>query len=171
MVAADLLRESHAYHARVHIHPTSSSSFSSPLREVEIPVFQHDDTPTTTADGPRFGYVLAAMVSNLERTFTISPAARPLHRALHLVYFGPVGGRRTMEIMKAAYDGGKHVALPEVGYEEVSGLRVTLLEDDARWRKVCVDGTIVEVPRGGNMTVSSMDTSLFDVVVDPSLLG
>ncbi|ROT40579.1 TRM-domain-containing protein [Sodiomyces alkalinus F11] len=184
MVAADLLRESHAYNARVHIHPASSSSLfpsspsplspSSPSHEIRITNHQDDDDDdTTAADGPpgKFSYVLAAMVSNLERTFTVSPASRPLHPALHLVYFGPVGGERTMEIMKAAYDGGKHVALPDVGYEEVSALRVTVLEADARWRKVCIDGTVVEMPHGGQMTVSRMERSLFGVLVDSSLLG
>ncbi|KAL2754419.1 hypothetical protein ACRALDRAFT_2090380, partial [Sodiomyces alcalophilus JCM 7366] len=150
MVAAELLRESHAYDARVHIYPTSLSSSA---REIDMPTHQDTTTTDVAAPRPRFSYVLATLVSNLERTFTISPAARPLHPALHLVYFGPVGGQRTMEIMKAAYDGGKHVALPDVGYEEVAALRVTLLEADARWRKVCVDGTIVEIPHGGDMTV------------------
>ncbi|CAI4210614.1 unnamed protein product [Parascedosporium putredinis] len=70
----------------------------------------------------KFGYVLVAQVSNMEKTFEISPATKPLDQALRLVYFGPVGGQKTMEIMGAAYSGGRHVEMDEVGYEEIDGL-------------------------------------------------
>lgn len=105
---------------------------------------------------PGFTYILATLVSNLERTFTISPASRPLDGRLRVVHFGDVGGgERTMEIMMAAYRGGEHIGMEGVGYEggegddEVEEVRVDVRETDARWRKVCVDGTIVEVEEGG----------------------
>ncbi|KAM0277133.1 hypothetical protein ACHAQH_006027 [Verticillium albo-atrum] len=140
MVAADLLAESHAYRAEV-------------------------DGAVSPDAG--WGYILATLVSNLERTFTISPASEPLGRRLRVVRFGAVGGERTMDIMKGAYDEGKHVGMEGVGYEEVEGLKVTIREEDARWRKVCVDGTIVELPEGESFEVKSVEGALFDVFVDP----
>lgn len=176
MVARELLRESHAYAASVEIRrPTKASSASS----------------TTVLDGagpwerlPRdaFGYVLATLVSNLERGFTISPASAPLSGRLRLVHFGPVGGERTMQVMVAAYNDGAHVGMrwrreeregggeDGVGYDEIEGVRVTVREGDARWRKMCIDGTIVEVEEGGWMVVETMGTSGFDVLVDRSVL-
>ncbi|KAK7958154.1 diacylglycerol kinase catalytic domain-containing protein [Apiospora saccharicola] len=147
MVAAELLKESHAYDARVD-------------RNI-IPLSSVQQQPI---ERQRHAYVLATLVSNLERTFTISPASRPLDGRLRLVHFGPVGGERTMEIMTRAYDDGKHVGMTwttvaadggeggkqeGVGYEQVGEVRVETREEDARWRKVCIDGAIVELPPGG----------------------
>ncbi|SPQ25206.1 39421102-03cc-4e9a-af22-90d4ea619ff5 [Thermothielavioides terrestris] len=114
----------------------------------------------------RFGYVLATLVSSLEQTFTISPASRPLDGRLRLVHFGAVGGARTMEIMTAAYRDGAHVGMDEVGYEEVDEVRVTVDEEAPRWRKMCVDGTIVEVERGGWMSVRREGRVWLRVLVD-----
>jgi diacylglycerol kinase family enzyme len=162
MVAAELLRQSHAYSARVKI---------------------------TTSDGKKIraqsatdthGYVLASLVSNLEREFTISPASKPLDGKLRLVRFGAVGGDKTMEIMRAAYRDGAHVdmswqgpdgAQDGVGYDEAEEIVMTMHEEDPRWRKVCVDGTIVEVPPGGRMTISRQVESPFNVLVHGEVLG
>ncbi|KAI0599378.1 ATP-NAD kinase-like domain-containing protein [Biscogniauxia sp. FL1348] len=174
MVAQELLREAHAYRADVElVVPTASSSSSTTAitatttpgvglgkdeerekREIVIPRNTH-------------AYLLATLVSHLERMFCISPASRPLDGRLRLVHFGPASGGRTMDIMRAAYEGGRHVGMRwgggngdggreekgEVGYEEVEELRITVQEEDPRWRKMCVDGTIVEVPAGGTVTV------------------
>lgn len=150
MVAEELLRESHAY--RAVVETVSSSSSSSPDGG-------GGDHSTSVDDGGEaggFNYILATMVSSLERTFTISPAGRPLDGTLRLVRFGGFDGARTMEVMMAAYDGGRHVGMEGVRYEAVADggeVRVTTREADARWRKVCIDGTIVEIPTGGTMTV------------------
>lgn len=136
MVAQELLKEGHAYAASVETSSSSSSSSSA--------------LSTTT----RFNYILVTMVSNLEKTFTISPESRPLDGKLRLVQFGDVGGQETMEIMVAAYNNGSHVGIEGVGYEAVEFVRVTTHEEDPRWRKVCIDGTIVEIPQGGTMTVN-----------------
>lgn len=145
MVAQELLKESHAYRAVVETEPASGGGRIEP------------DTG--------FNYILATMVSNLEKTFTISPHGRPLDGVLRLVHFGGVDGQRTMEIMMAAYDGGKHVALEGVGYRAVQGIKVTTKEEDARWRKVCIDGTIVEIPKDGSMTVKKSAESRLQVLV------
>jgi len=47
------------------------------------------------------------------------------------------------------------------------------VEEEERWRKVCVDGTIVEIPRGGYMSVTRgvESDSGFQVLVDPRVVG
>ncbi|KAK8052133.1 hypothetical protein PG993_003518 [Apiospora rasikravindrae] len=177
MVAAELLQESHAYRARVErsrpLLPRSAEGRQEKQEEIE-PI-----------DRPRHAYVLATLVSNLERTFAISPASRPLDGALRLVHFGPVGGERTMEIMTQAYNGGRHVGMTwttenggeeekkeeGVGYEQVGEVSVVTHEEDARWRKVCVDGTIVELPLQGSMTVRTESAPHLDILVDPSVIA
>ncbi|KAJ0118136.1 diacylglycerol kinase catalytic domain-containing protein [Diaporthe amygdali] len=140
MVAQELLKEGHAYNASVE---TSSSTLS------------------TT----RYNYILATMVSNLEKTFTISPESKPLDGKLWLVHFGDVGGQKTMEIMMAAYNNGSHVGIEGVGYEAVDYVKVMTHEEDPRWRKVCIDGTIVELPQGGSMTVKKSPNPRLQVLV------
>lgn len=142
MVAVKLLQENHAYDASVLVRSPADEDLDNfhPLKNAP----------------EKFGYMLVAQVSNLEKTFEISPATRPLDPALRLVYFGPVGGEKTMEIMGAAYAGGQHVKMEEVGYEEIGSLEVRVAEEDARWRKVCIDGTIVELEKGGWMRVEKV---------------
>jgi diacylglycerol kinase family enzyme len=156
MVAQGLLRESHPYNAQVDIRHSSSSEWE-------------------TIPGNEHTYVLLTPLSNLERTFTISPASKPLDGKLRLVYFGTVGGERTLDVMMKAYDGGKHVGLKwddghEVRYEEVDEVRVTILEEDERWRKVCIDGTTVDIPKGGQLSVRKEEKSGFQVLVDSRVL-
>ncbi|KAL4729468.1 hypothetical protein ACLX1H_003888 [Fusarium chlamydosporum] len=105
MVAGELLKESHPYAAKVSVRLRGSTDFENIPRE-------------------KHAYVLTALVSNLERTFTISPATQPLQSQLRLVHFGPIGGDRTMDVMMKAYDGGKHIDMDwsdgeRVGYDEV----------------------------------------------------
>lgn len=97
----------------------------------------------------KHAYILATFVSNLEKTFTISPDSKPLDKTLRLVHFGPMNGDGIMGIMNAAYQGGKHVSMDEVGYSEVKGVRIEFEEEEEKWRRVCVDGKIVMVGRGG----------------------
>ncbi|PKS08978.1 hypothetical protein jhhlp_003591 [Lomentospora prolificans] len=142
MVATNLLQENHAYSATVSIRTSSDAGV---------------DTFHPLQGAPKqFSYVLAAQVSNLEKAFEISPETTPLDQALRLVYFGPVGAPRTMEIMGAVYAGGKHLKMEEVGYVEILGLEVKTTEQDSRWRKVCIDGTIVELEEGGWMRVERL---------------
>ncbi|KAI2781890.1 TRM-domain-containing protein [Daldinia loculata] len=160
MVAQQLLKESHAYNAIVELSGKDGSNVQK-------------------LDQDRHAYILATMVSNLEKTFTISPASKPLDGKLRLVHFGAVSGEKTMEIMTQAYNDGKHIGMKwttedgkeeGVGYEETSVVKITTLEEDARWRKVCIDGTIVELPQGGSMTIRTEDRPHLRVVVDKSLV-
>ncbi|PBP28586.1 hypothetical protein BUE80_DR000479 [Diplocarpon rosae] len=101
------------------------------------------------------GYVLATLVSNLEKTFTISPESQPLERSLRVVHFGPLSGKDLAAVMEDAYQGGKHVERQEVGYEKVEGIKILFKEQggDWRWRRACIDGSIVGVEEGGWMDV------------------
>lgn len=148
MVAAELLKEPHSYRASVET-PEGRIGTEEEDGKGEVP----------------FNYVLATMVSNLEKTFTISPASEPLDGQLRLVHFAGVTGQRTMEIMGAAYGGGTHVDMEDVGYQAVEQVKVTTFEEDARWRKVCIDGTIVELPQHGTMLVQKSPEPRLKVLV------
>ncbi len=108
-------------------------------------------------------YILATLVSNLEENFTVSPHSEPLDGKLRVVSIGAVGPEEVVRLLGLAYQGGKHVDDEHgvVGYEQVEGLRIEFEEDDddvegnggeserGRWRRICVDGLIVECPSGG----------------------
>lgn len=135
-------------------------------------------------------YVLGTLVSNLEESFTINPASSPLDNRLRLIRFGPAAsvspgadsiagaedevttGKQIMDIMKAAYDGGKHVGMPGVRYQEVEGFEVRFEEkgQEGTWRRCCVDGSIVRVEEGGWMRVEKVVDSVegIDIVVPES---
>jgi diacylglycerol kinase family enzyme len=105
-------------------------------------------------DKEEHGYVLASLVSNLEKTFTISPASKPLDGKLRVVHFGALDGEQTMEVMKAAYADGKHVGMSNVEYESVNEMRIDFKEKgDWKWRRCCIDGLIVGVEENGWMEV------------------
>lgn len=116
------------------------------------------------------GYILASLVSNLEKTFTISPASKPLDGQIRVVHFGAMGGEETMGIMMEAYNEGKHVGMQAVEYESVEGLKILFREEgeDWKWRRCCVDGLIVGVEEGGWMEVQRVEDgrTAVDVVVD-----
>ncbi|KAI1107753.1 TRM-domain-containing protein [Jackrogersella minutella] len=161
MVAQQLLQESHAYNSIVEFAG-------------------EDGTQLQRLDRDRHAYILVAMVSNLEKKFTISPSSKPLDGKLRLVHFGAVSGQKIMEIMAQAYNGGKHVNMKwtnedgkeeGVGYDEAGVVKITTLEEDARWRKVCIDGTIVELPQGGTMSVKTERKPHLQILVDRSVVG
>jgi len=137
----------HAYRGKVSILRPGSQDWESVDRETHA-------------------YVLATLVSKLEKGFTISPASKPLDGKLRLVHFGDIGGQGAMEIMTKAYDGGKHIEDERVGYEEILGLRIEFEEEEARWRRVCVDGKIVRVEAGGWVEVWGGVESVLDLIVD-----
>ncbi|KAK4100304.1 hypothetical protein N658DRAFT_508024 [Parathielavia hyrcaniae] len=163
MAAAELLKVSHAYDAAVGVRRKGVGE--GVFTRLRPAARDHGREEGEGEEWGRFNYVLMTLVSNLEKTFTISPAGRPLDGRLRLVHFGDVGGGKTMEIMMAAYREGAHVGMPEVGYEEVEEVRVTIAEEDPRWRKVCIDGSIVEVEQGGWMRVGREGTERLRVLI------
>lgn len=156
MAAQELLKLGHAYACDVEVRRAGYGD-----GEPEWELLRQGER-----DGCRFNYLLTTLVSDLERTFTISPASAPLDGQLRLVSFGEADGQRTMDIMTAAYQEGKHVGMTwtsedgreeRVGYDAIEEMKVTIHEDKARWRKVCIDGTIVGLQRGGVMRVKRVE--------------
>jgi len=97
-------------------------------------------------------YLVVTGVSNFEPTFTISPAANGVDGVLRIIYFGVgdvEGAEGVMGVMKAAYDGGKHVSMPGVRYQAVDGVRVHPKEAEDKWRRICVDGVVVTLEKDG----------------------
>jgi diacylglycerol kinase family enzyme len=113
-------------------------------------------------------YVLATMVSNLEKPFCISPATKPFDESLHLVHFGPTTGDEAMRIMGLAYQGGKHVDDPAVRYEAIDGLRIEFQgkEKESKWRRICVDGKIVKVEEDGWIELRKEQRRVLDLVIN-----
>ncbi|KAI6359670.1 hypothetical protein MCOR25_006995 [Pyricularia grisea] len=184
MAAAELLKTAHAYQVVVDVRSEADDSEWMRIH----PTLPKDPTGDSINESrERFMYVLSTLVSNLEKTFTISPESRPLDGQLRLISFGAVGAEKTLELMQAAYNGGKHVDCTwsssdntvedtqtgndkVVGYNKVEEFKITIQEEDPRWRKVCIDGTIVEIPQGGWMHVRKTGKSRFRVLVDKSVL-
>ncbi|KAG9614737.1 hypothetical protein KCU69_g24079, partial [Aureobasidium melanogenum] len=117
-------------------------------------------------DEQEHAYVLATFVSNLEKNFTISPASKPLDGKLRLIHFGPMSGDEVMAVMTEAYNHGNHVNDNRVRYEEIDGLRIAFddSEEDGRWRRICVDGKIIRVEKGGWVELIKEDTHVLDIV-------
>jgi hypothetical protein len=134
----------HAYNAKITLlqKKDNSTGPESPGAEEAV-----------VMDRTEHGYILASLVSNLEETFMISPHSQPMDGQLRLCHFGALSGEKTMEIMTQAYHSGKHVEMDEVGYEPIEGLRIDFNEEDEQWRRVCIDGIIVRVEKGGWMEV------------------
>jgi diacylglycerol kinase family enzyme len=161
----------HVYQGKVSIVPhghateqpdssASSNSASSewqPLPRLSMGSSNVEDQETTD----QHAYVLATFNSHLEASFNISPAAAPLDGILRIVQFGPMSGKEVMGLMTKAFQGGAHVADNRVRYLPVAALRIDMAEDDAedkdedgkggrgRWRRICVDGNIIVLEKGG----------------------
>ncbi|KAG0136931.1 ATP-NAD kinase-like domain-containing protein [Tuber indicum] len=102
-------------------------------------------------------YLVVTGVSNFEPTFTISPAANGMDGILRIIYFGVgdvEGAEGVMGVMKAVYDGGKHVSIPGVRYQEVDGVKIHLKEAEEKWRRICVDGAVVTLEEEGWLEVN-----------------
>ena len=59
-----------------------------------------------------------------------------------------------MRVMKAAYDDGKHVSMPGVRYQAVDEVRVHVKEAEEKWRRICVDGVVVTLEKGGWLEIN-----------------
>lgn len=137
-----------------------------------------DEFRSVVMDTHAHEYILATLVSNLEEKLTISPHSTPLDGQLRLVHFGPMPSPDVMSIMAGAFQGGKHVDDERVRYEVIEGMRIDFEDEDegkgveegeigGRWRRVCVDGKIVRVPRGGWLEVRmNRGDSVVDLVAD-----
>jgi diacylglycerol kinase family enzyme len=109
-------------------------------------------------------YVLATPVSRLEKEFLISPDSEPLSGEMRFLRFGPLPADEAMRLMTLAYQGGRHVHEETVTYTEVERIRIDFYEDEERWRRVCIDGKIVAVEKGGWMELHKESRRLLNVI-------
>ncbi|KAJ5930766.1 hypothetical protein N7466_006259 [Penicillium verhagenii] len=109
-------------------------------------------------------YVLASLVPRLEKDFLISPDSEPLEGQMRFLRFGPLPAVEAMRLMTLAYQGGQHVHEATVTYEAVDQLRIEFLEDLERWRRVCIDGKIVVIEKGGWMELRKESRQLLEII-------
>ncbi|MCJ1404004.1 hypothetical protein MMC11_007228 [Xylographa trunciseda] len=117
-------------------------------------------------DRTKHMYVLATLVSNLEEKFSISPRSKPLDGQLRLVHFGALPSDEVMRILGLAFQGGKHVHEASVGYDSIEGMRIELDEEDSHWRRICIDGKIVQVGKGGWVEIRKEPNYVLSLVVE-----
>ncbi|KAF4553666.1 Hypothetical protein D9617_6g093970 [Elsinoe fawcettii] len=115
------------------------------------------------AGATQHSYVLATMVSNLEKTFTISPDSKTLDGMMRLVRMGSMEGKELMGVMEGAYQDGKHVGLEGVHYREIEGMRIEMAEKEEGWRRICVDGKIVALEEGGWVQVEKEERTVVQI--------
>ncbi|KAF2863816.1 hypothetical protein K470DRAFT_254702 [Piedraia hortae CBS 480.64] len=133
----------------------------------EVSILRQPDGEWQVMERQTHGYVLVTLVSQLEKGFTISPASRPMDGMLWLVHFDALDGNETMRLMMRAYDNGNHIEDERVGYEQIHGLRIEFGNDeDARWRRVCVDGKIVQIEEHGWVEVVMDKEDVIDLLVE-----
>ena len=117
-----------------------------------------------TIGGDEHSYVLATLVPRLEKDFVISPQSEPLDGQMRLLHFGPLSSEETMRLMTLAYQGGQHVLEKSVTYTAVEQIRIDFQEDLERWRRVCIDGRIVAVGKGGWIELNKESRQLLTVI-------
>jgi diacylglycerol kinase family enzyme len=122
---------------------------------------EHGEGLQQALEAQEFMYILATLVSNLEETLIISPHSRPLDGQIRLLHFGPISSADVMRILGLAFQGGGHVDDEAVSYDSIDGMRIDFddREQDGRWRRVCVDGKIIRVSRGGWVEMSKNDST------------
>ncbi|KAJ5594563.1 uncharacterized protein N7459_000771 [Penicillium hispanicum] len=117
-----------------------------------------------TIAGNEHMYVLATLVPQLEKDFVISPDSEPLDGQMRLLRFGPLPSEEAMRLMTLAYQGGLHVLENPMTYTTVEQMRIEFREDLERWRRVCIDGKIVAVEKGGWMELGKEPRQLLAVI-------
>jgi diacylglycerol kinase family enzyme len=111
-------------------------------------------------------YLLASLVSNLEEKFMVSPHSKPLDGQLRLIRIGPAPSSELSELLKLAFQGGRHIESTAVYYVEFRQLRIDFEEEDIRWRRVCVDGKIITVNAGGWVELKRQERDVLSIIVD-----
>ncbi|MCJ1379367.1 hypothetical protein MMC17_002468 [Xylographa soralifera] len=121
---------------------------------------------TEHLDRTKHMYVLATLVSNLEEKLSISPRSKPLDGQLRLVHFGPLPSEEIVRILGLAFQGGKHVHEASVGYDTIAGMRIELDEEESHWRRICIDGKIIQVGKGGWVVIQKELYGVVNLVVE-----
>lgn len=111
-------------------------------------------------------YILATLVLKLGERFMISPRSKPLDGQLRLIHFGALSSEEVLRILTLASTGGGHIREAEVGYQIIEGMRINVHESDSRWRRICVDGKIVQLGVDGWVEVRKESHNVLNLVVD-----
>ncbi|KAJ0415521.1 ATP-NAD kinase-like domain-containing protein [Aspergillus carlsbadensis] len=114
---------------------------------------QGNTQPEETLGSKEHMYVLATLVSNLEKDFMISPESKPLDGSLRVIRFGPLPPERAMQVLSLAYQNGQHIQDSDVIYRDVEGIRIGFNEPEGSWRRVCIDGRVIMIEEGGWLEV------------------
>lgn len=112
-------------------------------------------------------YVLATLVSHLQEGFNISPHSKPLDGKLRILLCGTMPSKRVKEILDEASNNGAHIDDPSVVYLEVEELFIIIEELEDQWRRVCIDGKIIQVPFCGWMKVGMCKESFLNLLLMP----
>jgi len=72
---------------------------------------------------------------------------------------------RVKEILGEASKDGAHIDDPSVAYNEIDGLRIIFEELEAKWRRVCIDGKIIQVGLYGWVKVSMCKESFLNLLL------
>ncbi|KAL8825795.1 MAG: hypothetical protein Q9170_007655 [Blastenia crenularia] len=138
----------HVYNGRITLQ-RSSDSGNSIWEEIQ-------ETKTS--------YIVATLVSNFEEKLCISPHSKPLDGQLRVLRFGDISAADVMRLLGMAFQGGGHEKDEMVQYEPVNGMRIEMDETNGRWRRVCVDGKIIQVEQGGWVEVRKGKEEVVDLV-------
>ncbi|KAJ5639870.1 uncharacterized protein N7484_007732 [Penicillium longicatenatum] len=122
------------------------------------------DGQKETIESDEHMYVLASLVPRLEKDFLISPESEPLGEQMRFLRFGPLPAEEAMRLMTLAYQGGQHVQEAPVTYAAVEQVRIEFQEDLERWRRVCIDGKIVVVEKGGWLELRMEPRRLLQII-------
>lgn len=109
-------------------------------------------------------YMLATLVSRLEKDFVISPGSFPLDGQLKLIHFAPVPPDEAMRLLGLAYQQGAHVHEKAVTYGDIVGFKITFREKNEKWRRVCIDGKIIAVEENGWIEVRRESRHLLNLI-------
>lgn len=144
--------ETHTYKAKVSLLRERRESEPAALWQ---PVERNDHS-----------YVLATLVSQLERGFSISPHSKPLDGVIRLVHWGKMPGSESMRLMMLGMQGGKHVEEEAVNYDAVYGMQIELggREKSWRYRRICVDGKTVLLGENGFVDCKLSNLRVVDLV-------
>lgn len=112
-------------------------------------------------------YVLATLVSHLQEGFNISPHSKPLDGKLRILLCGTMPSRRVTEILGEASQNGNHIDDPSVVYLEIEGLFIIIEDLEDQWRRVCIDGKIIQVGLCGWMKVEMCKESFLNLLLMP----
>ncbi|XRM40293.1 hypothetical protein ABZX51_003616 [Aspergillus tubingensis] len=134
----------------------------------KVTLFKLDDQSRSTREEllacTEHMYVLASLVSSLEKNFMISPCSRPLDGRLWMVHFEPMSSSKVMQVMASAYQAGQHVEDESVSYGEIEGFRIEFREADEKWRRICIDGKIIAVEDGGWVEIHKTSRALLMIL-------